>query len=186
VPDDAAPRPAFIGVSRSPWQRSPAFWATLGWHAGVKVRVLGVSDVLRARQGIPVLVLLDEHRQPTEPELLVSCIPDASLPIDVHVGADHPNEQTSGTVFAHFAALASPSVILLRKGLPQPFPIMVRTLSSIPKTRFARRREAGRLSRTDRLLAGGRRRWRWTGLPNRNIAWHNQPTANAAIIEVGS
>jgi hypothetical protein len=36
--------------------------------------------------------------------LLVSCTPEASLPIDVHVGADHPNEQPSGTVFAHFAA----------------------------------------------------------------------------------
>jgi hypothetical protein len=72
------------------------------------VRVLGVSDVLRARQGLAVLVLLDEHRQPTEPELLVSRTPAASLPIDVHVGADHPNEQTSGTAFAHFAASAFP------------------------------------------------------------------------------
>jgi hypothetical protein len=133
VPDDAAPRPAFIGVSRSAWQRSPAFWATLGWQAGVNVRVLGVSDMLGARQGIAVLVLLDEHRQTTEPELLVPCTPDASLPIDVHVGADHPNEQTSGTVFAHFAALAFPSVILLCKGLPQPFPIMVCTLSGVSR-----------------------------------------------------
>jgi hypothetical protein len=81
-----------------------------------------VSDVLGARQGIAVLVILDQHRQPTEPELLVPCTPDASLPIDVHVGADHPNEQTSGTAFAHFAALASPSVALLHQGLPQPFP----------------------------------------------------------------
>ena len=81
-----------------------------------------VSDVLRARQGIAVLVFLDEHRQPTEPELLVPCTPEAGLPIDVHVGADHPNEQMSGTAFAHFAALAFPSVALLREGLSQPFP----------------------------------------------------------------
>jgi hypothetical protein len=68
------------------------------------VRIWGVPDVLRAGQGIAVLVFLDEHRQPTEPKLLVSCTPEASLPIDVHVGTDHPNEQPSGTVFAHFAA----------------------------------------------------------------------------------
>jgi len=86
------------------------------------VRVWGVSDGLRARHGIAVLVLLDEHRQPTEPEWLVPCAPDASLPIDVHVGSDHPNEQPSGTVFAHFAALALPSVVLLGDGLPRPFP----------------------------------------------------------------
>jgi hypothetical protein len=65
--------------------------------------------------------------------LLVSRTPDASVPIDVHIGADDPNEQTSGPVFAHFAALAFPSVIRLRKGLPQPFPITVCTLSSISK-----------------------------------------------------
>jgi hypothetical protein len=47
--------------------------------------------------------------------------------------------------------------------------------------------QVGRLSCTGRLLAGGRRRWRRTGLPNRsNIAWHNQPMANAAMIEAGS
>jgi len=108
VPDDAAPRPAFIGVSRSPWKRPPAFWAALGWQAGVNVHVRGVSDVLGARQGIAVPVLLNEHRQPTEPELLVSRTPEASLPIDVHIGAYHPNEQT-GTVIAHFAALAFPA-----------------------------------------------------------------------------
>jgi hypothetical protein len=62
--------------------------------------------------------------------LLVSCTPEASLPIDIHIGADHPNEQTSGTAFAHFAALAFLSVALLHEGLPQPFPIMVCTLSS--------------------------------------------------------
>jgi hypothetical protein len=133
VPDDAAPGPAFIGVSRSPWQRSPAFWATLGWHAGVNLRVLGEFDIFRARQGIALRVHLDEYRQPTEPELLVPCTPDASLPIDVHVGADHPNEQTSGTVFAHFAALVFPSVILLCNDLLQPFPIMVCTLSSVSR-----------------------------------------------------
>ena len=38
-----------------------------------------------------------------------------------------------GTVFAHFAALAFPSVALLREGLPQPFPIMVCTLSSVSR-----------------------------------------------------
>jgi hypothetical protein len=92
MPDDAAPDPALIGVSRTPWQRPAAFWTTLGWHARVNVRVRGISDVLRARQGIAVLVFLNEHRQPTESELLVPCTPGASLPIDVHVGADHPNE----------------------------------------------------------------------------------------------
>jgi hypothetical protein len=97
------------------------------------VRVRAVSDVLGARQRIAVLVFLDEHRQPTEPELLVPCTPDACLPIDVHVGADHPNERTSGSAFAHFAALAFPSVALLHKGLPQPSPIMVCTLPSVSK-----------------------------------------------------
>jgi hypothetical protein len=86
-----APHPALIGISRSPWQRPPAFWATLG-RTRVEVRVWGVSDGLRARQGIAVLVLFDEHRQPTEPELLVPCTPCASLPIDVHIGTDQPNE----------------------------------------------------------------------------------------------
>jgi hypothetical protein len=38
------------------------------------------------------LVLFDEYRQFAEPELPVPCTPDASLPIDVHIGADHPNE----------------------------------------------------------------------------------------------
>jgi hypothetical protein len=85
------------------------------------VHVRGISDVLRARHGITVLVLLDEHRQPTESELLMPCTPDAGLPIDVHVGAHHPNELTSGSVIAHFAALAFLSAILLRKGSPQPF-----------------------------------------------------------------
>jgi hypothetical protein len=69
----------------------------------------GISDELGARQGIAVSVLLNEHRQPTELELLVSRTSEASLPIDVHIGAYHPNEQTSGTVFAHFAALAFPA-----------------------------------------------------------------------------
>ena len=105
--------------------------AAPGWHARVNVRVWVVPDVLGARQGIAVLVILDQHRQPTEPELLVPCTPDASLPIDVHVGADHPNEQTFGSAFAHFAALAFPSAALLHEGLPQPSPIMVCTLSSI-------------------------------------------------------
>ena len=72
VPDDAAPGPAFVGVSRTRGQRPSAFWAALGC-ARVHVRVWGVSDVLRAWHGIAVLVLLDEHRQPTEPELLVPC-----------------------------------------------------------------------------------------------------------------
>ena len=90
--------------------------------------IRGVSDVFSARRGIAVWVLLDGHRQPTEPELLVPSTPHASLRIDIHVGADHPNEQTSGTAFAHFAALAFPSVILLRKGSPQPFPSIVGTL----------------------------------------------------------
>jgi hypothetical protein len=45
----------------------------------------------------------------------------------------------------------------------------------------------GRLSCTGRLLAGRLCRWRWTGLPSRsNIAWHNQPMANAAMIKVAS
>jgi hypothetical protein len=131
--DDAAPHPAVIGVSRSPWQCASAFWATPGWQARVNVLVRGVSDVLRARQGIAISVLLDEYRQPTEPELLVPCTPDASLPIDVHVGADHANEQTSGTVFAHLSALAFPSVALLRRGLPQPFPSLDSTLSSVSR-----------------------------------------------------
>jgi hypothetical protein len=130
MPDDAAPHPALIGVSRSPWQCASAFWATLGWQARVNVLVWGISDVFRARQGIAVWVLLDEYRQPTEPELLVPCTPDASLPIDVHVGADHANEQTSGTVFAHFVALALPRVALLRRALPQPSPSLVSTLFS--------------------------------------------------------
>ena len=93
----------------------------------------GISDELGARQGIAVPVLLNEHRQPTELELLVSRTPAASLPIDVHVGADHPNEQTSGSVFAHFAALVFPSVILLCNDLLQPFPIMICTLSSVSR-----------------------------------------------------
>jgi hypothetical protein len=131
APDDTAPHPTVIGISRSRRQRPPAFWAALGWHARVNLRVRVVSDVLSARQGIAVLVFLDEHRQPTESELLVPCTPDASLPIDVHVGADHPNEQTSGTTFAHLAALAFPSVALLRKGFHSLSPIMVCTLSSI-------------------------------------------------------
>jgi hypothetical protein len=47
--------------------------------------------------------------------------------------------------------------------------------------------KVGPLCCTGLLLAGGRRRWRWTGLPNRsNIARHNQPMANAARIEAGS
>jgi hypothetical protein len=44
--------------------------------------------------------------------LLVPCTSKASLPIDIHVSADHPNEPTSGTAFAHLAALAFPSVAL--------------------------------------------------------------------------
>jgi hypothetical protein len=45
--------------------------------------------------------------------------------------------------------------------------------------------KVGRLNCTGRLLAGRRGRSRWTGLPNlSNIAWHNQPMANAAMIEV--
>jgi hypothetical protein len=94
-----------------------------------------VSDVLGAWQGIAVLVLLDEHRQPTQPELLVSCTPDASLPIDVHVGANHPDEQTSGTRFAHFAAFTFPSVALLRRRLPQPFPD--HDLHTVERSNFA-------------------------------------------------
>jgi hypothetical protein len=35
----------------------------------------------------------------------VARTPDASLPIDIHIGADHPNEKLPETVFAHFAAL---------------------------------------------------------------------------------
>jgi hypothetical protein len=31
----------------------------------------------------------------------MSRTPEASLPIDVHIGADHPNEQIFRTVFAH-------------------------------------------------------------------------------------
>jgi hypothetical protein len=46
--------------------------------------------------------------------LLVPCTSKASLPIDIHVSADHPNELTSGTAFAHLAALAFPSVTLPR------------------------------------------------------------------------
>jgi hypothetical protein len=133
VPDDAAPHPALIGVSRSAWQCASAFWATLGWQARINVFVRGISDVLSARQGIAVWVLLDEYRQPTEPELLVPCTPDPSLPIDVHVGTDHANEQTSGTVFAHFVALTFPRVALLRRALPRPSPSPVSTLSSVSR-----------------------------------------------------
>jgi hypothetical protein len=50
------------------------------------------------------LVLLDENRQPPEPELLVTGTLGTGLPIDVYVGADHPNEQASGIAFAHFIA----------------------------------------------------------------------------------
>ena len=130
APNDTAPHP-LIGISRSPRHRPPAFWAAAGWHVLVDVGVRVVSDVLRARQGIAVLIFLDKHRQPTEPELLVPCTSKASLPIDIHVSADHPNELTSGTAFAHLAALASPSVALPARALPQPFPIMVCTLSSV-------------------------------------------------------
>ena len=56
-----------------------------------------------------MLVLFDEHWKAPKPEFLVSCTPGASLPIDVHVGADDPNEETSGTAFAHFATSAFPS-----------------------------------------------------------------------------
>ena len=175
-----------------------------------------VSDVLSARQGIAVLVFLDEDRQPTEPELLVPCTPDASLPIDVHVGADHPNEQTFGTAFAHFAALAFPSVALLRKGFHSLSPIMVCTLSSVsilrcPSLSFDVALRGLHslgfdvLSRSQHeLLAHGltpsssasadlnwcpcpASRIPRTGSANRgNITWHTQPMANAAMIEAGS
>jgi hypothetical protein len=68
------------------------------------MRVRRVSDAFRAGQGVTVLVLFDEHRQPPKPELLVPGTLGAGLPIDVHVGADHPNEQASGLAFAHFTA----------------------------------------------------------------------------------
>jgi hypothetical protein len=55
------------------------------------------------------------------------------LPIDVHVGTDHANEQTSGTVFAHFVALTFPRVALLRRALPRPSPSPVSTLSSVSR-----------------------------------------------------
>jgi len=35
--------------------------------------------------------------------------------------------------FAHFAASAFPSVVMLREGLPQPFPCMVCTLSGVSR-----------------------------------------------------
>jgi hypothetical protein len=47
---------------------------------------------LCARQSIAVLIPLDKYWQPTEPESLVPCTLDARLPVDVHIGADHPNE----------------------------------------------------------------------------------------------
>jgi hypothetical protein len=95
-------------------------------------------------------------------------------------------------MFAHFAALAFPSVALLREGLPQPFPIMVCTLSSVyrldcPSLSFdfalhGLRGPAFDVRSRSQHFFGRQRRWRRTGLPNRsNIAWHNQPMANAAM-----
>jgi hypothetical protein len=47
--------------------------------------------------------------------------------------------------------------------------------------------KVGRPKCTIRLWAGRRGRWRRTGLTNRsNIAWHNQPMANATMIKAGS
>ena len=131
APEDTAPHPTLIGISCSPWQHTPAFWAARCRRGRVKVRVRVVSDILGARQGIAVLVFLDEHWQSAEPELLVLCTPDASLPIDVHVGADHPNEQASGTAFAHFGALPSPALPCSARACHSLSPIMVCTLSSV-------------------------------------------------------
>ena len=78
-----------------------------------------MPDVLRALQCLAVLVILDKHRQLTEPELLVSCPSGASLRIDVHVGADHLNEPASGIALAHSAVLPSQLYRRTRYSLPE-------------------------------------------------------------------
>ena len=120
VPDDVAP-PA--RRHRSIVQPRAAPTRILGNAGLVDVRVLGVSDILCARQGIAILVFLDEHRQPTEPELPVPCTPGASLSIDVHVGADHPNEWTSGTVFCSFRRLSLSQLCHAPRGPAAAFPV---------------------------------------------------------------